>query len=100
MPAYVIGEISIHDPEGYEAYRASAGATVLAHGGRYLVRGGAVESCEGEAVTGRMVVLEFPDVAAAKAWYESDDYRAVMPIRVATSDSRMFIVEGFEGAVT
>ena len=97
MAAYVIGEITVTDPEGYEKYRANAGATVAAHGGRYLVRGGPTEAVEGEPPRGRVVVLEFPDLAAARAWYESEDYGEVLPIRLATSESRVFLAEGWDG---
>ncbi len=96
MPAYIIGEIAVTDPAAYEPYRALAPATVDAYGGRYLVRGGGVESLEGAPVTGRMVVLEFPDWASAQAWYRSAEYQAVMPLRIASADARVFLVAGAE----
>jgi uncharacterized protein (DUF1330 family) len=94
MAAYVIAEISITDPEVYEKYRAAAPPSVAAFDGAYRVRGGAVTPVEGEAPTGRVVVLEFPDVDAARAWYESDAYQAVLPFRLASATTRAFIVEG------
>ena len=94
MVAYVIAEIAVTDPEVYEKYRAAAPASVAAFDGAYRVRGGAVTPVEGEAPTGRVVVLEFPDGEAARAWYESDAYQAVLPFRLASATTRAFIVEG------
>ncbi len=69
MSAYVYGNIEVHDLALYEQYRAQVPAMVAAHGGRYLVRGGAVEVLEGEGTVQRQVILEFPDMAALKAFY-------------------------------
>lgn len=96
MAAYVIAEVSVTDPDAYEEYKPLAGTSVAAHGGTYEVRGGAIESLEGEPVSGRVVVLRFDSLDAARDWYNSDDYRAAMPIRHAAALSRVFIVEGAE----
>ena len=96
MTAYVIAEVSVTDPEGYEQYKPLAGASVAASGGTYEVRGGAVESLEGEPVSGRIVVLRFESLQAARDWYNSDDYQAALPLRQAAALSRVFIVEGTE----
>lgn len=97
MAAYVIAEVTVTDPEGYEEYKPLAGASVVANGGSYEVRGGAVESLEGEPVTGRVVVLKFDSVDAARDWYDSDGYQAALPIRQRCAQSRVFIVEGADG---
>ncbi len=94
MAAYVIAEVSVTDPEGYEQYKPLAGASVVAGGGTYEVRGGAVESLEGEPVSGRIVILRFDSLDAARNWYHSDDYQAALPLRNAAARSRVFIVEG------
>jgi uncharacterized protein (DUF1330 family) len=94
MAAYVIAEVSVTDPEGYEQYKPLAGASVLASGGTYEVRGGAVESLEGEPVSGRIVILRFDSLDAARNWYHSDEYQAALPLRNAAARSRVFIVEG------
>lgn len=94
MAAYVIAEVSVTDPEGYEQYKPLAGASVVAGGGTYEVRGGAVESLEGEPVSGRIVILRFDSLEAARNWYHSDDYQAALPLRNAAARSRVFIVEG------
>ncbi len=94
MTAYVIVEIDVHDTDAYAPYVAGAGPSVPASGGRYVARGGRTESLEGDPPRSRVVVLEFPDVESATAWYHSDAYQAVAPIRHAAADSRMFVVEG------
>jgi uncharacterized protein (DUF1330 family) len=94
MAAYVIAEVSVTDPEGYEQYKPLAGASVVANGGTYEVRGGAVESLEGEPVSGRIVILRFDSLEAARNWYHSEDYQAALPLRNAAAQSRVFIVEG------
>ncbi|HEY2330453.1 MAG TPA: DUF1330 domain-containing protein [Acidimicrobiales bacterium] len=97
MPAYVIVEIDVHDTEAYGPYAEGATTSVAASGGRYLARGGRTESLEGDAPRPRVVVLTFPDFDAAVAWYHSDAYQAVAPIRHAAAASRMFVVDGVPG---
>ena len=70
MAGYFIARISVHDADAYEAYRVKATATTEQYGGRYLVRGGETELREG-SWPGRTVVIEFPDLATARAWYKS-----------------------------
>jgi uncharacterized protein (DUF1330 family) len=94
MPAYVIAEIEVADPEAYAPYRARTPDVVAAHGGRFLVRGGAVEPLEGDPPVGRIVVIEFPDLEAARRFYASPEYRAILPLRQAASQGRLYLVEG------
>lgn len=94
MPAYIYGNIDVTDAPAYEAYRAQAPAVIAAHGGRYLVRGGAVEVLEGSATPHRQVVLEFPDMAALKAFYHSADYQRLVPLRQAASNGYLLAIEG------
>jgi uncharacterized protein (DUF1330 family) len=96
MPAYVIAEVDITDQEGYEPYKSLAAAAIAANGGAYRVRGGDVDSLEGAPVTGRIVVLEFPDIEAARRWYHCADYQAALPIRQANSRGRVFLVDGYD----
>lgn len=99
MAAYVIVELSVVDAAGYERYKALAETSVTRHGGVYRVRGGRIESVEGDPVADRVVVLEFADMAAARTWYDSPDYRAALPIRSAAArTARLFFVEGVEQA--
>lgn len=94
MPAYVIVEIEVTDPVGYEKYKAQAGATVEKFGGKYLVRGGKTEVLEGDWQPKRVVVLEFESIERAKQWLHSEDYREPRKMRHATARTRMIVVEG------
>ena len=94
--AYFIGQFEIHDPAGYDVYRSQTAATIAAHSGRFIVRGGRVQNFEGEAPLSRVVVIEFPSFDQAKAWYESDAYRKLIPIRQKAAKGRSFLVEGAE----
>ncbi|MDP9310560.1 MAG: DUF1330 domain-containing protein [Chloroflexota bacterium] len=94
MPAYVIVEIEVTDPEGYAAYRELAPPIVAAHGGKYIVRGGELTVLEGDWQPQRLVVLEFPSVEQAKAWWSSAEYAGPKQMRQQTTRSRMIVVEG------
>ena len=94
MSAYVIVDVAVKDPVRYEDYKKLSGPAVAARGGRFIVRGGAHETLEGDWTPGRLVILEFPDTAAAKAWLESDEYREARALRHETAESRMVVVEG------
>jgi uncharacterized protein (DUF1330 family) len=94
MPAYVIAEVAVTNPAGYDAYRPLAAASIAQYGGRFVVRGGKAERLEGPDEPQRLVVIEFADAAAARRWYNSPEYQAALPIRLANSRGRVFVVEG------
>ena len=94
MPAYLIAEIEMTNPTGFAPYRAAVAATVAQYGGRFLVRGGATELIEGGPQPKTIVILEFPDAAAIKRWYDSPEYQKILPSRLDNSTGRLFIVEG------
>jgi uncharacterized protein (DUF1330 family) len=94
MPAYFVAELETTNAAGMEPYRAAVPATIAQYGGRYLARGGAAELMEGGPEPKRIVILEFADTAAAKRWYNSPEYQKILPIRLANSTGRVFIVEG------
>ena len=94
MPAYVIVDITVRDREAYERYKQLAAATVATYGGRYLVRGGVVESLEGSWLPSRFVILEFPTMEAARAWWASSEYAAAKALRQASTHTEMILVEG------
>lgn len=95
MPAYVIVEVTVTNPEPYAGYRDLATASVARHGGRFLVRGGATTPLEGDWHPERFVVIEFPSAEAARGFYFSEDYQAALKVRLANSVGRAFIVEGY-----
>ena len=94
MPAYVIADVKVTNPAGYEPYRPLAAASIARFGGRFIVRGGAAELLEGAPQPERTVVIEFPDVDTARRWYLSDEYQQALKIRQANSTARVLLVEG------
>ncbi|HLQ53091.1 MAG TPA: DUF1330 domain-containing protein [Streptosporangiaceae bacterium] len=93
MTVYILADIDVTDPVGYEDYKAPAAASVEQYGGRYTVRGGSVEVLEGTWPTSRFVVLEFADADSARRWYNSPEYSAVKAIRQAASNAKLVLVE-------
>ena len=94
MPAYVVVEINVLDHGQYERYKASVNPSIEAYGGRYLVRGGRVETLEGSWSPQRFVIMEFADADRARAWWNSREYAAPKRIRQAASHTEMIVVEG------
>ena len=94
MSAYVIVEIEITDPAGYEDYKKQAGASVAKYGGKYIVRGGASETLEGDWHPKRLVILEFESMQRAKEWLHSEEYREPRKMRHRTAKTKMIVVEG------
>ncbi len=95
MPAYVLVDIEVTDPVQYETYKKLAADTVAAFDGRYVVRGGKVETLEGAWPTHRLVILEFPTAARAREWWDSPAYRPARRMREASARTNMLLVEGF-----
>jgi uncharacterized protein (DUF1330 family) len=94
MAAYLVAELEITDPAVFEEYRKRVAATISAHGGRYLARGGTLESLEGGWNPKRMVILEFPSLAQAKTWYGSLEYQELLKLRLRSSKSKVVLIEG------
>ncbi len=94
MSAYVIVEIEILDPAGYEEYKKLAGTTVEKYGGKYIVRGGKTEVLEGAWKPKRIVILEFESSQRAKEWLNSEEYREPRKMRHRTAKTHMLVVEG------
>lgn len=94
MLAYVIANVEVLDPEGYEEYRRQVPATIAAYGGRYLARGGATEVLEGTWSPKRCVLLEFPSMAQLRAWWDSPEYRPLRAVRERTTRSSLVVTEG------
>ena len=94
MAAYIYANVEVTDPVAYETYRTEVPGLIAAHGGRYLVRGGAVMVLEGTALARRQVILEFPDMAHLQAFYRSPDYQRLMAVRQGASTGTLFAIEG------
>ena len=94
-PAYLIGQITIHNPEGYGAYAAQVPQTLAAFAGKYLVRGGHATQIEGASQGVRNVVIEFPSRAQAEAWYASEAYQAIIKHRTDNATGALVLVDGY-----
>ena len=97
MSAYVVVTVDVHDPARYEEYRRMVPATIAAYGGRFIVRGGTLHEMEGKWPRPRLVIVQFPDVDAAKRWWASPEYAPARALRQSISTAELVIVEGFEG---
>lgn len=96
MPGYIIAEVAVRDPDEYAEYRKLVPATLVPYGGRFIVRGGESVGLEGTPPAQRTVIIEFPSLAQAKAWWASQEYAAAKAIRQRTAESRLIAVAGVE----
>lgn len=94
MAAYVIGEMEVTDPAAYEDYRKQVLAVVTRYGGRFIVRGGKVETLEGGWSPKRFVALEFPSMDQARKWYRSPEYAPLIALRQKAARGKLILVEG------
>ena len=94
MAAYLIAHLTVTDPEAFQDYRAAVPAVIQRYGGRYLMRGGAVETLEGQWRVPRLVVIEFPSLDEAKRFYHSADYQEILPLRLAAAQCDVVLAEG------
>ena len=94
MSAYVIAEVTITDPDLFAEYRQLVPATIEKYGGRFLVRGGAVETKEGGWSPARVVVVEFPSMERARSWYHSPEYAPALALRLQSASAKLILVEG------
>ncbi len=96
MSAYIIVDINVKNQEEYEKYKKLTPATLAAHNGKFIVRGGNTEILEGDWNPGRLVILEFPTMEQAKKWWSSEEYEPAKKIRQSCADTNMVAAEGFE----
>ena len=94
MSAYIVVQVEVTEPAGYDEYKKMVPSSLAAYGGKFVVRGGACETLEGSWQPKRLVVLEFPSVAKAKQWWASDEYRDAKALRQRTAKTEMIVVEG------
>jgi uncharacterized protein (DUF1330 family) len=96
-PAYVVAENDVVDPVAYKDYALSVLDTLKPFGGVPVVRAGITESLEG-APPGRLVIIRFDDIDHARAWWNSDEYRAILPMRLKAAKARVYIAEALSPA--
>ena len=94
MSAYIVVDVEVTDPAGFEEYRSQVPASIARYGGRYIVRGGNAETLEGGWAPKRVVILEFSDRAAAKAWWSSQEYAAAKALRQRCARTQLIVVDG------
>jgi uncharacterized protein (DUF1330 family) len=94
MAAYIVVEVEVNDPVRYEDYKKMVPASLEPFGGRFLVRGGAIETLEGDWAPRRLVIVEFPSVEKAKAWWGSTEYAEAKALRQATAKTQMIVAQG------
>ena len=94
MPAYVIANIDVKDPDRYKDYIKMSPISIAKFGGRFIARGGKTEVLEGSWVPKRLVLLEFPSVERAQAWWGSPEYAAAKALRHASAHTMMLLAEG------
>ena len=94
MSAYVIVDIDVLNAETYETYKQMVPASLATYNGKFLVRGGKTDLLEGDWTPKRIVIIEFPSLEEAKAWWESSDYAEAKKVRQASAKSNMIAVEG------
>jgi uncharacterized protein (DUF1330 family) len=96
MPAYVIVDVTVTDQTAMEEYRKQVPGTLAKYGGRFIVRGGAHQTMEGDWKPNRLVVLEFPSMEQAKRWYDSEEYREPKAMRLRAGTANLVMVEGVQ----
>jgi uncharacterized protein (DUF1330 family) len=94
MAAYVIGDIEVTDQAAFQEYRNRLGATIEQYGGRFVIRGGRVNSKEGDWQPHRLLMLEFPSFEQAERWYNSSEYKPLIAIREKAARTQLIIAEG------
>jgi uncharacterized protein (DUF1330 family) len=94
MSAYLISEVDVRDPAGFETYRTIAAKAIAQYGGRYLVRGGAAEAVAGGPPPKNIIVVEFPSMERLREWYASPEYAEALKVRRTVLDRRLIFVEG------
>ena len=94
MIAYIIVDVMVTNPERYDEYKKLTPASLIPYDGKFIVRGGTAETLEGDWTPGCIVVLQFPSIEKAKAWWSSDGYAPAKALRQATSITQMIMVEG------
>src|SRR5436190_3612446 len=97
MPAYIIAEHTITDSAKFEEYRTKVGPIIAKHGGRYITKSDSQVILEKQNAVWhpeRVVIIEFPDMAALNAWYSSPEYQPLIPLRQAAAKDMLITLDG------
>ena len=96
MPAYVIARVEVTDWDKYNEYLKIGPGTIAQYGGRFIARAGEVVTLEGPEESRRLIILEFPSLAKAKAWYNSKEYQNAKKLRAGASTGSLIAIDGVE----
>ena len=96
MPAYVIARVEVINWDKYNEYLKVGPGTIAQYGGRFIARGGEMVTLEGPEESRRLIILEFPSLAKAKAWYNSKEYQDAKKLRTGASIGSLIAIDGVE----
>jgi len=94
MAAIMISDVSVQNVEVFRIYRTRAAEAIHKYGGRYLARGGEVQTLEGSWTPRTIIVVEFPSLERARAWYRSPEYASALEMRDAALSRNLILVDG------
>jgi len=96
MTAYLLGRVAITDPDRYKEYMKETPGVIEKYGGRFIVRGGKVETLEGAEETRRLVLIEFPSFEKAKEFYCSPEYQEAKKLRAGAAVGQFLAIDGVD----
>ena len=94
MPAYAIVMVRVDDPETYKEYSSRTPPIVKKYDGKFLARGGEVDTVEGEPFNDRLVILELPSKQAIRDLFSDPEYQVASEYRKASSEARILVIDG------
>ena len=94
MTAYLLGRVEITDPDRYQEYMKKTPGVIAKYGGKFIVRGGTVETLEGAEEKRRLVLIEFPSFEKAKEFYYSEEYQQAKKLRAGAASGQFLAIEG------
>ena len=94
MTAFLISDVTVRDADAFQTYRTRAAASIVQHGGKYLARGGKIELLEGAWEPRTIIIVEFPTIEQARAWYRSPEYAAALGVRDEALSRNLILVDG------
>jgi uncharacterized protein (DUF1330 family) len=96
VTAYLIVDLDIHSPEGFQGYRSNVPRFIAKHGGRYIVRGGEFEVIEGDFKPHRLVIFDFPDRQSIRNTFADEEYLKLAQVKFRTAKTIAVAVDGID----
>jgi len=98
VTAFLISDVTVRDADAFQLYRTRAAASIVQHGGKYLARGGEIEPLEGTWGPRTIIIVEFPTIEQARAWYRSPEYASALDVRDKALSRNLILVDGINGS--